>query len=169
MAMAHLTEKQYQDLRKYIRALADRMELRDWTIILGEEATREGADASMFCTYGAKVVTILVGRNWNSLTSERQRAVIVHELVHAHFYPWQWAYNNLQYSVNQDIFKAVRGGITDAEEYAVQAITDIIARHMPLPGSPNRISIPKMDAEEKIRGIVDRRPPDLGECDHSKD
>ena len=157
MVVSDITEEQYQNIRAYVRDIADKLELRDWTTMVSREFDLpKDAAASMRVTYGRKFVTIWLGKHFFDNSPEYQRHTICHELIHVHFYGWRWAFNNLKFTVNRDVFTVVEHGICDIEELATDALADAIAKHMPLPTNPDKrrrkASLAKMDADNKALG-----------------
>jgi hypothetical protein len=110
----------------YVRALADLMELRDWTVSVDDSAPDDGMMASVHCAYGRKNLTISLSDGFLDEPEGRQRQTVAHELVHAHLQPMhQMLHGELQSSA----FAAYKLPM----EYAVDAIAEGWARHLPLP------------------------------------
>jgi len=164
-------EQHYQDLRAYVREMADRLELRDWTTFLHREVQTTGEyTASMSCTYGRKFVHIYIAESFFEMTLEAQRQTIAHELIHVHFYGWRWAFNNLQKILSGTTFAIVENSIRDQEELAVDAMADAIARYLPLPTKPNRrkraTAMATRDKNDLVKGKD--KPPLDAECDRDR-
>jgi hypothetical protein len=84
--MKHLTRAERDVLTAYIRARAIDMGLSDWDIDLDHDVP-DMDDALALCTpiYGRRAATISVYAGFRSDPPEKQRAIIIHELLHCHF------------------------------------------------------------------------------------
>lgn len=82
-----MTVGSHRRLALYLRWLADRVELRDWTLDLSFEALPDDADAlaQVEIVYGRKRAKVTLCREFSHLDPEVQRHVLLHELVHCHF------------------------------------------------------------------------------------
>jgi hypothetical protein len=119
-------------LAPYLRALADRMGLRDWTVCLLDappDDPNHGAEND--CRYGRKRVNVCVNEAFLGQPPEAQRETIVHELVHAHMAPMHLYLHRV---LDDHEFEAYRL----AMEYAVDGIAEALALHMPLPPGPRK-------------------------------
>lgn len=125
-----MTEKQWDILSGYIRALADELGLKDWTVFLSEEPTAPGVGAEMETTYGRKHVTIRVSKDFLSEDLETQRQTIIHELLHVHINPIEHVisfdlYNT--FAVGTQTLDMMKSVSSRAVELAVDGIADAIA------------------------------------------
>lgn len=128
-------------LADYVREIADRLLLRDWTINVSDDPAdelEEGIDdprcGTFSGTLGRRAANVWINRGWwDEATPEERRQTVVHELVHAH-----------EHGAREVVINAVSGykrrhaeillAIFDAQsEYAVDALADVIAPSMPLP------------------------------------
>lgn len=129
-----MDEKRHNELRDYLRWMANEMGLRDWTVTLSRKPCEdEEHQACILCTYGRKRLTVQLGKGFEHLSFEEQRQTFCHELIHAHYSGIEWAYNNLGDQVSGPMFKMVWDSIKDAVEFGTDALADVIAPHMPLP------------------------------------
>lgn len=72
-------------LATYLREAADELGLRDWHLLLKHEPPLDDEVlAEVRTTYGRKHATIRVCLEFRELSSDEQRMVIIHELVHCH-------------------------------------------------------------------------------------
>lgn len=72
-------------LGRYVRALADDLGLRDWSLILKRDPpSDEAALASVNAIEGRKLATVRVCSEYRELTADEQRQTVVHELLHCH-------------------------------------------------------------------------------------
>jgi hypothetical protein len=120
--------------------MADQMGLRDWTIcVSGDEVDGEphdaeseiGADCTV--TYGRKNANIRFSNDWSNWEPADLRYVVVHELVHCHTIPIEWALNHIQTHLSFAMMQMVRDAHTDFHELAVDGIAGAWAETLPLP------------------------------------
>lgn len=128
------TKKQRRVIRAYVRAVADALELRDWTLTIDWGPPEDdGIVARIRCTYGRKLATLEFCEGFASRPLREQRATICHELIHCHLSGLEWTFNNLGSHVSQAVFDIVWGGLKDQVEFATDAMADAVAKHLPLP------------------------------------
>ena len=131
-----MRRKDRKRLRKYIRWMADEMGLRDWTVSLApDDFATEGAAADVLCLYGRKYLTIRLNRDFAERRLEQQRHWITHELVHAHLWSLDFTLNNASDHLPTAAFDLLQKCVNDNVEFAVDALAEVIAPHMPLPKS----------------------------------
>lgn len=128
-----MTEHERQALYRYIRWVANEMELRDWTIELLRETCEDGAYAVVYPTFGRKIAEIKLTENFRELAPETQRHTIVHELVHCHLEPAaNMVYKDLEDYLGKQTDQIFWNGFKRQIEYGVDAIAAAIAKHLPL-------------------------------------
>jgi hypothetical protein len=109
----------------YIRDLADGLRLRDWQIEIREEMPAEScALATVNPIEGCQCAVLRFSENFLTGSSDEQRYVIVHELIHCHFAVFQ---RSLE-SANK-----AEAPLPILLEYAIDALADGIAPLLPLP------------------------------------
>lgn len=121
------------ELGKYVRELADVMGLRDWTITMRDEPCSEDCAADIQVTYGRKFASIRFDPDWASEKPETLRATCIHELLHCHLKPTEWALNNAQSALGMLAFGVLSGAYEDALEVAIDGIANEWANTLPLP------------------------------------
>lgn len=145
----------YRILADYIRALADRMGLRDWTFMLEREPSAEGTYASVSVATGRRIAKIRVQTEFRGATADAQRNAIVHELIHV---PFERAAEVLR----EDAMKVLDQGAYDVldntfrrqMEYGTDALATAIDRFYPhidwgeCEASPSIFLIPPGDTVE---------------------
>ncbi len=125
----------HKKIASYLRLLANRMGLRDWTIHVSDEAPVNGDAAASACiTYGRKFISIRFDPAWASDSPETFRQTCVHELLHAHLAPLQWAVQNAELPLGAPAYHLLRASHHDALEVAIDAIASEWAETLPLPG-----------------------------------
>jgi hypothetical protein len=120
-------------MEAYVRAAADFMNMRDWTVLVNHSRAERGNYASMHATYGKREMSIWFCKELRSLSREQIRKTVVHELLHAHFQPaWHYLKNVLPVTSGKKATHAIRCAVTQREEEAVDAIAAAIAPALPL-------------------------------------
>ncbi len=128
-----IPEKEFEVLERYIQAIAQRMGLRDWEIVVRNEAATRGK-AQCQAIVGRKVAIIRVGHDFMDWSADDQRHAVVHELVHPHFEnAWNVVELDLDESraLSQQAFDLMYKTFTRQMEYGVDGIAAVIAPHMP--------------------------------------
>lgn len=129
-------------LADYVRSLADRMLLRDWTIFVSshpdEKPDDEGIDdprcATFAGTYGRRSAKIWVNPEWAAeATPEELRQTLVHEVIHAHVHPTHEFVAMIATMHPKRTAEVLLGIFNVQQEYAIDALADVIAPFMPLP------------------------------------
>lgn len=122
-----MTDPRRQVFAAYLRALADALRLRDWTIRLSDEPAGPGDSADVACPYGRKLATVRLGESFLDDAPEEQRHTLTHELIHCHLMPaWEVACEGLEPAAVA-VFRRLA-------EYGVDGLADAVAPLMPLPG-----------------------------------
>lgn len=127
-----LNDRDRLTLSRYIRAIADEVELRDWTIELAENPAPADSQGHIHVTYGRKLATLSVGRGFRELTAAEQRQTIAHELVHCHFEPAaNMVLNDLEQWLGKQADQIFFDGFKRQMEYAVDALATALAKRLP--------------------------------------
>lgn len=120
-------------LGEYIRHVADRMELRDWTLHLDSDPCHDSNNASMNSIYGRKIARIRVHEGFRTWEPERQRHAIVHELVHCHLWSaTEMVQCDLAEHLKKQGDRIFWDGFRRQVEYGVDGLASAIAKHLPL-------------------------------------
>lgn len=123
-----------QQLGEYLRELADRMGLRDWTINLMHDTPDNPQHAACIeVRYGRKVANISFEEHWAGNDPETLRATCVHELLHCHINQVRHPVDNIQSAIGQTLYATTYDALTDYIEHATDAIATEWARTLPLP------------------------------------
>jgi hypothetical protein len=134
-----MRKRDRRELGDYVRAIADQVGLRDWTIELqiGEPADDspafENAMASIECVDGRKYALITVTHALRDEPREDLRDTICHELIHAHL---NAACEVVRVDIREWFPQATHilmfEGYRRLTETAVDALAGAVAPHMPL-------------------------------------
>lgn len=128
-----MTDREWEELTRYIRWVANEMELRDWTIEVLRTPSEEGTYATIFPTFGRKIATLKLDPNFRTYDAEIQRHTIVHELVHCHLEPAaNMVYKDLEEYLGKQTDQVFWNGFKRQIEYGVDGLASAIAKHMPL-------------------------------------
>lgn len=132
--MKNMKKKDRQELGKYIRHIANEMELRDWHINLpNKDPQRETADAEVRPTYGRKYASIFLRDSIRDMDLEYIRYMIVHELTHLHFAVLQdQAEDDLNHVISSGEEHMFFQNFKRNVEYTIDGCAQAIAKHMPL-------------------------------------
>lgn len=128
-----MRKRDRRELGRYVRHVADLMELRDWTVCIGHEPCEDRCDAVVHCVNGQRKLTISFSRGFRDLPAEEQRETVVHELVHAHAdVCWKMVQTDLAEALGKPVYYVFCDSYRRAMEFQVDALARALARHMPL-------------------------------------
>lgn len=134
-----MRKKDRKALGRYIRHVADLMELHDWRLHLQDEPSEDDCNAQTRLIYGRKVAEIKVAEGFRFIEPERIRQTVIHELVHCHFAAIS---NQVGNDLGEPLGKQAADLFYEAWlrnfEYGVDATAAALAPHMPLIGWPER-------------------------------
>lgn len=131
-----LTQAEFRHFTKtYVRPLANDLGLRDW--IIDVERTEQDADvdgsfqrlATCEPCFGRKKARIEFYEPFWNLEPPVQKATLIHELLHCHFFPLlDIVRKDLPDQLGSSAFDLLYGGFLRQLEYAVDGIAAEIAR-----------------------------------------
>jgi hypothetical protein len=127
-------------LGRYCRDLADKLELRDWTVYanVGKVADSNHPDgwtwhATSESTPGRKHVAITFAADCREWDRQTLRLTAAHELIHAHLAPLMEIFRvDLHPHLKAQAYDLLNSSATRWMEYAVEALAEATARHLPL-------------------------------------
>ncbi len=127
-------------LGKYVRWIANEMELRDWTfnVVVGRPDSPLNPDghewgASCGPIPGRKAATLTFAPWLRDGSREDLRQCVVHELTHCHFFGlWDTARRDTLAQMGQGAYDVWIAGVERHMEYGVDAMADALAKHLPL-------------------------------------
>lgn len=120
-----LTAADKSKLATYLRVLADRMSLKDWSIEVQTEPADPEAHAEVRCVDGRKLAKMRFAHDWHEQAPEVLRHTCCHELIHCHF-AMAWA------DQERRLEGADRSTFVMHLEYGIDGMADAIAPFMPL-------------------------------------
>lgn len=138
-----MRQRDHRELERYVRAVADEMGLRDWTLQVTTAPTISRAkNASGGHEWGATCSPV-PGRKYADLEfadARRDddvyelRQTVVHELAHCHFFGvWDTIRRDTLDLIDaQETYDTLIAGIERHMEYGVDALADAIAPRMPV-------------------------------------
>jgi hypothetical protein len=132
-----------RELGRYVRACADLMELRDWTIGLAYERpeapggsagdTGQEWSAALEGTIGRKNACLSIDPDCDGLPREELRQTVAHELAHCHFVAlWHQMRIDLLARLSQDAYDVFIASAERNLEYGIDALADAVAPRLPL-------------------------------------
>lgn len=146
------TAAEREELCRYLRWVADELGLRDWTLTLKDEPSDDDCFASVLPTDGRYTAAISVCRDFRSLSPEKQRNAIVHELLHI---PYASAADvvrlDLQDTLGSNAYWPIFRTFHRLMEYATDGLASAIDKHYPL------IEWPEPEAATEPEPAVERR------------
>lgn len=128
-----MTKAERKIIGKYMRSLADALELRDWEVVLSHEPAAEGTFGQARCRYGAKRIEVRLAADFRETSLEEQRDTLVHELIHAHLDGnWKFIEEDVLGAFGREASALVMAGYTRSLEVGVDGLTKALAKHLPL-------------------------------------
>lgn len=151
-----MTDPRRQAFAPYVRDLADRLRLRDWTVVVkDDEPEDKDSHASIHCVYGRKRALLRLSDDFLGDDPEDQRHTVVHELLHCHLDDAYW------YAIDRiGGDAAARQAFDRFAEKAVDGLADAIAPLMPTPGAASTPPAASADASRGVRRFATH--PDNG-------
>jgi hypothetical protein len=129
-----VNDAEWEELKRYVRAMADLLWLRDWTLIVSRE--EPGEDGWIACCEpitGRKAATLRFRNDFRERDPETQRQTVVHELLHCHTaQPWHLVRVTLPKELGQSAYNLFCDAFRNELEYAVDAIADAVSGSFPL-------------------------------------
>lgn len=120
-------------LGTYIRDTADRMNLRDWTIVFADDPCDDHLAGNSNCVNGQRHIEISVAKTFRDHNAKEQRETIVHELVHAHQdMCWKMVQTDLAEPLGKIAYYIFCDAYRRSMEYCTDALAKTIAEQMPL-------------------------------------
>lgn len=127
---------------KYLRRMADLLDLRDWTFVLmhdliedepNDEDNIVGAQVNFID--GRRRATVQLGEVFlKRATRKEQRQMMAHELLHCHFgAAWRHVENDLEVFLGKPTFTAFFNSFERNMEHGIDATAEALAKHLPLP------------------------------------
>jgi len=125
----------------YVRDLADRMQLCDWSLSISldpDDEPDDGVDDARCGTFqgtlGRRHGAIWLNPEWwAGATPEERRQTCVHELIHAHEHGAREIVIHTVSLLPARTAEVLQAIYDVQAEYAIDALADVIARSMPLP------------------------------------
>lgn len=134
-----LSKRDRRELGRYLRWVANEMNLRDWTTAVGDGYSEDHLEAEAHCTIGQRHIVITFNEHFRDRDPEDQRETVVHELVHAHTdVCWKMVQADLADALGKPVYYVFCDSYRRAMEYAVDALSKTIAPNMPLIDWPKK-------------------------------
>lgn len=128
-----MKKKERKTLCRYIRWVANELELRDWTIELLRAPAPADSLGYVHITYGRKLAEIRLSSDFRTRHPEDQRHTIVHELVHCHLESaHNMIFNDLEEFLGKQTDQVFYNGFKRQVEYGVDALASAIAKRLPV-------------------------------------
>lgn len=129
-----MTRIHHKALQQYLRALADELGLRDWSIELHDQLDTDECYASTTCTKDSQAARIALGERFVNDPPATQRETLLHELLHCHFDAGhQFVLDSMGELIGRPAVTVLDRGLRSHVERTVDAIAVAIAPRFPLP------------------------------------
>jgi hypothetical protein len=116
----------------YIRDLADKLYLRDWTFHIDHVPCNEDFLASIECAKHQHEATISLAADFRDREPEIQRETIIHELLHVHHENcWRMIQTDLKEPLGKVAYYIFCDAYRANMELAIDSMNKAIALHMP--------------------------------------
>lgn len=127
-------------LADYARDMADRLGLRDHTILVAcGPMDDEGHGAECQMIVGQKRATITFREDWPQWTARQLRQTVAHELLHLHVNPVMFgAMMLVEDQLSKAVYDVVWKAADERLEFAVDGIAMAWAETLPLPESKKK-------------------------------
>jgi hypothetical protein len=125
--------EEWQCIGPYMRDLANRLGLRDWTLYLTHVTPNDDdAHAAVHPIEGRRHAEVFLCADWRKLEPNEKRAALVHGLVHCHGVPfYDLVRLDLPKHLGQQSYDLFYAAFRRTVEYEVDALTDVLAPLMP--------------------------------------
>lgn len=128
-----LTKKERRALGLYVREIADRIELRDWTIAIAHAPCDDHLEANINVTPGTRHATISFHPDTDERSAAELRETVVHELIHAHIdVCWKMVQTDLAEALGKPTYYVFCDAYRRNMELSVDGLAKALAKHMPL-------------------------------------
>lgn len=139
MQFEDMSPSDWQGIADYMLLVRNHLGLHAWHLYIANKPCAKKYQASIAPTYGRKYATIYFSRNWPDVDVVEQKQTIVHELLHLLFIDVQSAVDRVSKLVDRKTFSVIWDNHTEALEYAIDALSELIAAQLP---DPPAIGIP---------------------------
>lgn len=135
-----MTNSQMRSLGRYVSDIAQMLGLDDWKITVHAEEPGDAIDgsdaiASVSCTYGRKIASLRLGKDFLNSPPEEQRHVLVHELIHVHMWGvLALVRTTLPKMLGESAYDVLLTALTQQDEHATDALATAVAPMLPLWG-----------------------------------
>lgn len=139
MVWDEMPRKDFRRYGQYVRDTANALGLRDWFFTLNHEPIRseDSCIGQVTCTYGQKSALIELGYFFHTFSPEKQRKIIVHELLHVHVSQIKRHVSPTHAEVSKILGLPASTILYDTlyleEEMAVDALEQALSKFFPLP------------------------------------
>lgn len=131
-SLSNMRKRDRQALAAYVRFVADRLELRDWTLVLEPEPPDQDIEAHVRPLFGRRVAALRFSTQFRGLDADRQRYVVCHELVHLHLDRIStYLENDLEALVGKPAHAVVWSRHVEDVEMAVDGMAEAFAPTVP--------------------------------------
>jgi hypothetical protein len=128
---------------RYVISMKKMLHLSDWTIIMQNEPCSSNCLAETDVIPGQHLAKMYLSKTYTKDTPENLRATIIHELLHCHLAPISELSEEILKPLADElggsrVIKSAINGIEYETERSIDAISEAIAPHFPLPNMPKK-------------------------------
>jgi len=130
---ASLCVHQFADLEQYVGMLQGHLNLHQWQIAVVRDASDVEAWADIAPHSQAQTADLRISHDFWSQPAERQREVLVHELIHLVTCRADQLVENLELTLGKIAWSAFELQYEDAAERSVDHMARVLSQGVPLP------------------------------------
>lgn len=121
-------------LRPWVLSLQPMMGLGHWRIRVVDEPPRTPNAFAEFAQWvNAREADIHIGDQFFTTSPEEQRETIVHEYLHGHMKAFKHLFADMENYLSKVMYQHMDSQFFHAEEMTVDALSRVVAVHVPLP------------------------------------
>lgn len=126
----------WKALEDYVAYLAAFLKVTHWEIVVLHDASDVDAHADITCNSQSDHATLRVSHDFWRLDADKQREILVHEMLHIVTCRADQVTESLEESIGKIAWAAYEPTLDDAHERVVDHLARIIAPTLPIPGLP---------------------------------
>lgn len=133
-----LSKADFENFLQWVRILSVQMRLAEFDIKISPHSCETGYVAEVETDFNYHKVKISLCPQFHTFTPERQRTIMVHELLHVHMSCVKMPFEALLEVMSADAYTLTMSTALRMEEHVVTSIESALANGMPLPPVPGK-------------------------------
>ncbi len=118
---------------RYLKRIQGPLLLADWSFCYRPDLVCSLENAAEIQIYEGHTADLAICPEFWDWPTTKQRAILVHELCHAHFDRLRAIDSLLPRHHSPEVLAVLRGVLIEAEEHAVETMARLLASRLPLP------------------------------------